>query len=667
MAFIRVFVNSIELFVDKDLSILETCRYAGLHVPRFCYHELLSSAGNCRMCLVEIENAIKPVAACVTPIMEDQQIFLDTPLVLKARENILETILLNHPLDCPICDQAGECDLQDQAKSFGTELSRFFMPKRSVEDKQISPLISTIMTRCIHCTRCIRFSSEILGSESLGLLNRGTLTEIGTYSSKSLISELSGNIVDLCPVGALTSKSYSFKSRPWELKSVESIDLTDSLGSHIIINFKELSVFRIIPKLNNVINGVLISDPARYFFDSLNSQRLFSVYAKKSIQSNTCMVPVEKMLFQNLNLFTNSLILIDDTLDLESINGLKFISYLQSGSVKVRSLTFNSFNFFQSRFKQSNLRLLQSKIIFFFSCNLKLESAILNNKVRMKFVNDDVSIYKLGGNSVSNFESTCINLSLKFLVSFLEGKHKSLVLLKSQIFDKPLFFFGESLFNRGVNKANLENFISKIIPSSFCLSIAKSCNSVGLEFSGISCLTQKDLNDAQTIVAINLKETLQSFKLLKKSCKSILWCNTHGPQQLATVATGLIPLLPYMYDNLIYINLENRAQIANKVFMAPKMSKSRYAYSLPFELKKKLGLELYSFKFLNIYKQMILDDDLFNISSRFIFEGTNEIQKISLLPLKFYIEDIFTFSKLTHYSKNLSNYSLKVRSDLWNF
>jgi len=282
MDFIRITINSIEFFLKSNLSVLEACKYAGFHVPRFCYHELLSVAGNCRMCLVEVQGVNKPVAACVSPLVENQQIFLDTPVVLKARENVLETMLLNHPLDCPICDQGGECDLQDQVKTFGTDASRFFMVKRGVEDKQFSPLILTIMTRCIHCTRCIRFSSEILGYEVLGLLNRGTQTEVGNYSSKMLTSELSGNLIDLCPVGALTSKSYGFKTRPWELKSVESIDVTDSLGSNIIINFKDVSIFRIIPKANKVLNGTLISDTARYFFDSLNSQRLFSVYTKKS-------------------------------------------------------------------------------------------------------------------------------------------------------------------------------------------------------------------------------------------------------------------------------------------------------------------------------------------------------------------------------------------------
>jgi len=207
---VSVNVNGIEILVKPGVSILEACKYAGLNLPRFCYHEILSVSGNCRMCLVEVEALEKPVASCVTEVTEGMVVYVDSPFVKKARENVVETLLLNHPLDCPICDQAGECDLQDQTKTFGANHSRYFFNKKGVEDKYCGPLIKTIMTRCITCTRCVRFSTEIAGVDFFGTLNRGGSTEIGSYVAQMFKSEISGNVIDLCPVGALTSKPYAF-------------------------------------------------------------------------------------------------------------------------------------------------------------------------------------------------------------------------------------------------------------------------------------------------------------------------------------------------------------------------------------------------------------------------------------------------------------------------
>ena len=269
---IKIKINNSEFFVKKNISVLEACKYVGITVPRFCYHETLSVAGNCRMCLVEIADGRtpKPVSSCTFPVaMEGMQVFTDTPLVKKARENVVEALLLNHPLDCPICDQGGECDLQDQTKTWGSDYSRFFFNKRGVEDKNCGPLIKTIMTRCIHCTRCVRFGTEIAGVDYMGTLNRGTSTEIGSYVSKMFNSEISGNVIDLCPVGALTSKPYAFKARPWELRSNESVDITDSTGSNTYVNFKETEVVRVLPKNNSEINESIISDKTRFSYDAL--------------------------------------------------------------------------------------------------------------------------------------------------------------------------------------------------------------------------------------------------------------------------------------------------------------------------------------------------------------------------------------------------------------
>jgi NADH dehydrogenase (ubiquinone) Fe-S protein 1 len=230
---VTVIINGVEVLVDKNSTVLQACESIGIEIPRFCFHERLSVAGNCRMCLVEIEKSPKPQASCALPVMNNMKIFTDTPLVKKAREAVLEFLLINHPLDCPICDQGGECDLQDQAMIYGSDSSRFYEYKRGVENKNIGPLVKMIMTRCIHCTRCVRFMSEVAGLGDFGTTGRGNSTEIGTYIEKNLNSELSGNIVDLCPVGALTSKPYAFKARPWELTSFDTLDISDGLGCNI--------------------------------------------------------------------------------------------------------------------------------------------------------------------------------------------------------------------------------------------------------------------------------------------------------------------------------------------------------------------------------------------------------------------------------------------------
>jgi len=294
---VKVFVNNEVTYVPFNSTVLEACESIGIEVPRFCFHERLSVAGNCRMCLVEIEKSPKPVASCAMPVMNNMQVFTDTPLVKKAREGVLEFLLMNHPLDCPICDQGGECDLQDQAMVFGGDKSRFFEYKRGVEDKNCGPLIKTIMTRCIHCTRCVRFAADIAGIEDLGTTNRGRDTEIGTYVSKVFQSELSGNVIDLCPVGALTSKPYTFIARPWELRTTETIDLSDAVGSNIKVDFKETEVVRVLPRINEGLNEEWISDKSRFSFDALKIQRLDTPYFKEkgSLKSCSWRIAIEEL------------------------------------------------------------------------------------------------------------------------------------------------------------------------------------------------------------------------------------------------------------------------------------------------------------------------------------------------------------------------------------
>jgi len=274
-------IDGEEVTVENGATVLQACEAAGVEVPRFCYHDRLEIAGNCRMCLVEMEKAPKPIASCAMPAGDGMVIHTNTPTVKKAREGVMEFLLINHPLDCPICDQGGECDLQDQAMGYGKGNSRYLENKRAVVDKELGPLIKTTMTRCIHCTRCVRFITDVAGVEELGALHRGEHMEIGTYVESALTSELSGNIIDLCPVGALTSKPYAFAARPWELRHTESIDVHDAVGSNIRVDSRGREVLRVLPTLNEDVNEEWISDKTRFACDGLTRQRLDTPYVKR--------------------------------------------------------------------------------------------------------------------------------------------------------------------------------------------------------------------------------------------------------------------------------------------------------------------------------------------------------------------------------------------------
>ena len=278
----KISINGKEIEFENGMTVLQACEIAGAEIPRFCYHEKLSIAGNCRMCLVEMEKSSKPIASCAMPAAEGMKIKTNTEFVEKARKGVMEFLLANHPLDCPVCDQGGECDLQDQSLYYGVDKSRFSENKRAVKDKYMGPLIKTQMTRCIHCTRCVRFATEVAGVPEIGAIGRGENMEITTYLEKAMQSELSANVIDLCPVGALTSKPYAFEARPWELKKTESIDVMDGVGSNIRVDTYGWEVKRILPRINEEINEEWISDKTRYACDGLLKQRIDTPYIKEN-------------------------------------------------------------------------------------------------------------------------------------------------------------------------------------------------------------------------------------------------------------------------------------------------------------------------------------------------------------------------------------------------
>ena len=279
---VKMVVDGVEIDVAPGSTVLQACEQAGAEIPRFCYHERLSIAGNCRMCLVEVEKAPKPIASCAYPIAEGMVVKTDTAMVRQARRGVMEFLLINHPLDCPICDQGGECDLQDQSFAYGMDHSRYAENKRAVKDKNLGPLVKTVMTRCIQCTRCIRFATEVAGVSELGATARGEDMEIGTYVEKALTSELSGNLIDICPVGALTSKPYAFVARPWELQKTDSVDVMDAVGTPIRIDARGPEVLRILPRVDDDINEEWLSDKGRFSFDGLRRRRLDKPWVRRN-------------------------------------------------------------------------------------------------------------------------------------------------------------------------------------------------------------------------------------------------------------------------------------------------------------------------------------------------------------------------------------------------
>ncbi len=431
----KYYINNIKFTITgiTNPTILDVCGLLEYNIPRFCYHPKLSVAGNCRMCLVDVEGNQKPVASCSMPLMASMRIYTNTARVKKAREGVLEFLLANHPLDCPICDQGGECDLQDQALIFGGDRGRFYENKRAVEDKHCGPLIKTLMTRCIHCTRCIRFYTEIAGSNAFGTTGRGLHMEIGTYISNLLSSELSGNIVDLCPVGALTSKPYAFTARSWELTSIESINILDTLCSKIRIDIKGNKIMRILPVIGKNSTESWISDKARFAYDGIQSQRLLnpmifknSLFIKVTwLHSFIFMTYLLKNILYYLKdnikipvLFNN---MCENLVDIEALFALKhlFTSCGYNITNKTNNASLRSNYLFNTCIK----KLKKADLILLVGVNPRLESPLINLELRKNFLKYKGLIFSIGYSTNLTYNIQHLGNSTAILLKLFKGKH----------------------------------------------------------------------------------------------------------------------------------------------------------------------------------------------------------------------------------------------------
>ena len=584
---LKLKVNDIDIEVEEGLTVLQACEKAGVEIPRFCYHEKLSIAGNCRMCLVEMEKSPKPIASCAMPAAEGMNIKTNTSKVEKARKGVMEFLLANHPLDCPVCDQGGECDLQDQSMFYGVDKSRYKENKRSVPDKNMGPLIKTQMTRCIHCTRCIRFATEIAGVPEIGAIGRGEDMQITTYLEQSMQSELSANVIDLCPVGALTSKPYVFEARPWELKKTESIDVMDAVGSNIRIDTYGWEVKRVLPLINEDINEEWISDKTRYACDGLLNQRLDTPYIKYNGKFEKASWPeVFKIIKSRIENTPKNKIggFVGDLTNMETSFIFKefFDRTIESDYYDFR--TSNRFIDDEQRenyiFNSSINGIEQSDLIFLIGTNPRYEATILNARIRKSFVNNNTKVISLNdiGNLTYPYES--LDGQTKTLIDILENKHELSNILKSS--KKPMIIIGESFFNLKSSK-NIFYLIKDYLKSNF--KFDNEWNPLNILSTDASTVGNIDIGVFNNKLGNNITlEKLQNNELellfligqdnldINKKNEFIIYIGSHGDRG-AEVADIILPGAAYTEQTAHYTNLEGKIQKAYKASYPPGEAK----------------------------------------------------------------------------------------------
>ena len=584
---LKLKVNDIDIEVEEGLTVLQACEKAGVEIPRFCYHEKLSIAGNCRMCLVEMEKSPKPIASCAMPAAEGMNIKTNTPKVEKARKGVMEFLLANHPLDCPVCDQGGECDLQDQSMFYGVDKSRYKENKRSVPDKNMGPLIKTQMTRCIHCTRCIRFATEIAGVPEIGAIGRGEDMQITTYLEQSMQSELSANVIDLCPVGALTSKPYVFEARPWELKKTESIDVMDAVGSNIRIDTYGWEVKRILPLINEDINEEWISDKTRYACDGLLNQRLDTPYIKYNGKfEKASWSEVFKIIKSRIENTPKNKIggFVGDLTNMETSYIFKefFDRTIESNYYDFR--TSDRFIDDSERenyiFNSSINGIEESDLIFLIGTNPRYEATILNARIRKFFVNNNTKIISLNDIDDLTYPYQSLDGQTQTLKDILENKHEISNVLKNS--KKPIIILGESFFDLKSSQ-NIFYLIKNYINNNF--KFDEEWNPLNILSTDASTVGNIDLEVFNNKSGYNITlEKLQKneFDLIfligqdnlnvNKKNEFIIYQGSHGDKG-AEVADIILPGAAYTEQTAHYTNLEGKIQKAYKASYPPGEAK----------------------------------------------------------------------------------------------
>ncbi|NXQ51062.1 NDUS1 oxidoreductase, partial [Catharus fuscescens] len=586
---IEVFVDGHPVLVNPGTTVLQACEKAGVQIPRFCYHDRLSVAGNCRMCLVEIEKAPKPVAACAMPVMKGWNILTNSEKSRKAREGVMEFLLANHPLDCPICDQGGECDLQDQSMMFGSDRSRFRESKRAVEDKNIGPLVKTIMTRCIQCTRCIRFASEVAGVDDLGTTGRGNDMQVGTYVEKMFMSELSGNIIDICPVGALTSKPYAFTARPWETRKVESIDVLDAVGSNIVVSTRTGEVMRILPRLHEDINEEWISDKTRFAYDGLKRQRLTQPMIKneKGVFVYASWEDVLARVAGVLQAVEGKAIaaVVGGLVDAEALIALKDLLN------RVNCDTLCTEEIFPTAGAGTDLRsnyLLNTKIagveeadvLLLVGTNPRFEAPLFNARIRKSWLHNDLKVALVGSPVNLTYTYEHLGESPQMLQDIASGKHPFSEVLNHA--KKPMVVVGSAALQRD-DGAAIHAAVSTIAQNARARSgtgadwkvmnilhrVASQVAALDLGFKpGVEAIRK---NPPKVLYLLGADSGCITRKDLPKDC-FIIYQGHHGDVG-APMADIILPGAAYTEKAATYVNTEGRAQQTRVAVTPPGMAR----------------------------------------------------------------------------------------------
>ncbi len=621
----KIKVDGKEVEVPDHYTLLQAAEAAGAEVPRFCFHERLSVAGNCRMCLVEVKGGPpKPQASCAIgvrdlrpgPNGEAPEMFTNTPMVKKAREGVMEFLLINHPLDCPICDQGGECDLQDQAMAFGGDSTRYKENKRSVEDKNIGPLVKTVMTRCIHCTRCVRFSTEVAGVTELGLLGRGEDAEITTYLEKAMTSELQGNVIDLCPVGALTSKPYAFQARPWELNKTESIDVMDAVGSAIRVDTRGREVMRVLPRVNEAVNEEWISDKTRFIWDGLRTQRLDQPYVRKgkSLAPATwaeafdaIAKAVAKTTPEKIGAIAGDLSAVEELYALKQLMaalGAGNIDCRQDGAALDPSLGRGSYIF-----NPGIERIEDADAVLIIGSNPRKEAAILNARIRKAWRANNMPIGLMGEGGELYYDYDLLGSGTETLAELADGRGKFFSILKKA--KKPLIIVGQGALARSDGAAVL----------GLAAKLATNLKAVSAEWNGFAVLHtaaarvgaldigfvpakgSKDLSGMMGAMDVLFLAGADEFDTAKIGDAFVVYMGTHGDAG-AHCADVILPGSTYTEKSGTYVNTEGRVQMTTRAGFAPGDAKEDWAIiralsdvlgkKLPFDSLAQLRAALYA-------------------------------------------------------------------------
>ncbi len=668
---LKLKVNEIEVEVEEGLTVLQACEKAGVEIPRFCYHEKLSIAGNCRMCLVEMEKSPKPIASCAMPAAEGMNIKTNTALVEKARKGVMEFLLANHPLDCPVCDQGGECDLQDQSMYYGIDKSRFKENKRAVPEKNMGPLIKTQMTRCIHCTRCIRFATEVAGVPELGAIGRGEDMQITTYLEQSMQSELSANVVDLCPVGALTSKPYVFEARPWELKKTETIDVMDAIGSNVRVDTYDWEVKRVLPIINEDINEEWISDKTRYACDGLLHQRLDTPFIKyngkfekaswdevykiiKSKFENTSKEKICGFVGDLINMETGYIFkeFFDRTIDTKNYDSRPDNRFIDDS--KRENYLFNS----------SINGIEEADLILIVGANPRYEATILNARIRKAYLNNNTKIISLNDVGDLTYPYQSLDSQTQTLNNILEGNHEiSKEIINSK---NPIIIIGESLLRLKSSEYlfyKTKEFLSKNNK------ISDEWNSLNILSTDAATVGNIDLgiiNNENNLIS-DLKEHKfdivylvgqDNLKFDKKD-EFIIYQGSHGDKG-AEFADIILPGAAYTEQDGYFTNLEGKIQKAFKASYPPGEAKEDWQIInelAEFINNRKLfndkdELESSMFNYLNLKKEKQVDDQNYSLK-----EFQNENLTIKLKD--YYFSNVIARSSKTMVECNNSKLNLK--------